>query len=225
MMASDLKKDGIINDSYTSVVLGRRTARYLDPSHKVSRGEILEILREAVSCTPSAVNSQPWHFIIVDTDEGKQKLDDIMRAFDKDRVKAGSFAVVPCADRKWFDVYDELIEINKKIAPEKYTEEYVSALVPLVYDWYDELTEGDGVYLERSISFQTGLITMSLLYALRSHGLDAGIMDSWDPDLLGDAFGIDLDRYVPQCAIAVGKSVGPVFDNFRYEAEDVVTWG
>ena len=231
MKRTDLKLTGIIDNDYKSVVLGRKSHHALDPNFKVEREEILDIIAEAAIASPNAVGSQPWCFLICDTPESMQKLDDIMRIYDKDRVNKCSFAVVPLADRNWFDSYDELLEVQAKEVPARYTPDIVPLFAKVVYDWYDELTDIDkltgvkGAYLERSINFQAGLVTMNFINACRSHGLDSGVMDSWDPDLVGEAFGVDLKRYVPQVAIAVGKAMAEEPDSYRYTPDKLVIWG
>lgn len=226
MLPQELDKSGIVNNDYIDVVFGRRAVRMLDPDFKIERSEIEQMIQEAIVSTPSAVDTQPFMFLIVDTDEGKAKLNDIMRIVDKDRVNKCSFAVVPFADRNWFEYFDEHIAREKQACPEGWPPEVENVIVPLTYDWYVELSEGDGSYLDKSVNFQAGMVSMSFQNAVRAHGYDCGVMDSWDPQLLGEAFGIDLDRYIPQVAIAVGKKLGG-FDpaRYRYPANEKIVWG
>jgi nitroreductase len=217
--------EGIVNNDFSDVFLGRRCCRHLDPNYKVSREEIEQIVRQATYAAPSAVDSQPWRILVVDTDEAKQKLDNIMRIIDKDRVLSSSFSVVVFADRQWFPVWDRIIEQNKQIAPEEYPPEMLQFFVPLTTAWWDELNEGDGSYLDRSVNCQAGLLAMSFMFACRAHGLDTGVMDSWDPEMLADVFDVDLERYLPEFVIAVGKNAGANYVPFHYEPADIITWG
>lgn len=207
MLPSELDKSGIINNDYKDVVFGRRSSRVFDSAYVISREEILQIIQEAIVSTPSAVDTQPFHFLVIDTDEGKAKIDDIMWLADKDRCTHCSFAIIPFADAKWFEHYDDHVAREKEAAPWAWPPEMEAMLVPVVYQWVDLLCEGDASYLHKSVDFQAGLVTMSFLYAVRAHGYDAGFMDAWDPDLLEDAFGVDLERYRPQGVIAVGKKI------------------
>lgn len=217
--------EGIVNNDFTDVFLGRRCCRQLDPNHKVSREEIEQIVRQANYAAPSAVDSQPWHLLIVDTDEAKAKLDGIMRIIDKDRVTQSSFSVVVFADRQWFPLWDKIIEQNQKIAPEVYPPEMLQFFVPVTTAWWDELNEGDGSYLDRSVNSQAGHLAMALMFAARAHGLDSGVMDSWDPNMLAEVFGMDLERYLPEYVISFGKNVGHTYVPFHYEPADIITWG
>lgn len=225
MDRSDLTKEGIANNDFLDVTCGRYAANDLDPDYKVSREEIIEIIREASIATPSGVDLQPWHLLIVDTDEGKQKLDDIMRAGDKDRVTRCSFAIVPLGDRQFMNNFDELWD-HIRATDARFNEESMSNfMIKEAYAWYEEMCEGDVKYLERSVSFQTGMLMMSIMFACRAHGIDSGFMDSWDPDLLEDYFGIDMERYGAYGVLACGKSnIEDKQGKWRFEAESVVEW-
>lgn len=246
MLPRELNLDGIVNNDYKDVVFGRRSVRMFDPDYKIAHEEIEQIIQEAICSTPSAVDTQPWHFLIIDTDEGKAKMNDIMRAFDKDRTNKCSFTIIPFSDAQWFEHFDEQIRREKEATPEMWTPEMESVLVPLTYSWIDELCEDDASYLHKSVDFQAGLVTMSFMYAARAHGYDTAFMDSWDPQLIEESFGIDLERFRPQGAIAVGKKVndagysveGTVIssasedesnsstspERYRYPASELITW-
>ena len=55
------------------LILGRRSIRKYDESHKIPRDELNEILMNAMKA-PSSKNMQPWRFLVIDTAEGKNKL-------------------------------------------------------------------------------------------------------------------------------------------------------
>lgn len=221
MIGKELPKTNIKNNDFIDVAFNRRAMRYMDPNFKVSREEIAEILDETNACTPSAVNTQPYKVLIVDTDEAKKKLDSIMRPpFDRDRTTSCSFAMVIFADRKWIDRYDDLYQNELTTVPD-----YPEIMVPVTYDWYEELTAGDGSYLDKSINFQAGQYSMMFQLVCRAHGLDVSFMDAWDPALLTDLFDIDLERYIPEGVLTIGKAAGPVDQRWRYPSDEFVIWG
>ena len=57
---------------FESIVYGRRSIKEFTDK-KISHEEILEIIDEAVTA-PSSVNMQPWRFIVVESEEGKDRL-------------------------------------------------------------------------------------------------------------------------------------------------------
>lgn len=225
MFAQDLTKKGIVDREYESVFLGRRSARSLDATYKVSREEIEEIIREAMVATPSAVNSSPYKLLVIDTDEAKKKLDDIMAPVDKSRVLQASFSIIPLADRNYIEYYDDITAMSERDCPSWI--EYMKAsgvfnLVPIMYEY---LSAGSGAALDRCVNFQAGLVTQSLMIAARAHGLDTGFLDAWEPEKeLGKAFDIDLERYIPEGVLCVGKNVGPVHNTCRPDIKDAIQY-
>ena len=63
----------VVSNDFSDIVYNRRSIRNFDPSVKIPREELLEILDKTVTA-PSSVNMQPWRFVVVDSEEGKEKL-------------------------------------------------------------------------------------------------------------------------------------------------------
>ena len=53
-----------------SVALKRYSTKAFDATKKLTAGEA-EQLKTLLQYSPSSTNSQPWHFIVASTDEGK----------------------------------------------------------------------------------------------------------------------------------------------------------
>ena len=51
----------------------RRSIRKYDPTIKISKEEMKNMLEEATRA-PSSMNMQPWRFIVVESNEAKEKL-------------------------------------------------------------------------------------------------------------------------------------------------------
>ncbi|MDR2838675.1 MAG: oxygen-insensitive NAD(P)H nitroreductase [Azonexus sp.] len=51
----------------------RYTAKAYDPARKIAP-PLVEQLRALARLSPSSVNSQPWHFVVASTDEGKARV-------------------------------------------------------------------------------------------------------------------------------------------------------
>lgn len=56
-----------INNQFDKITLERRSLRSYDPSVKISREDMLQMLDEAFRA-PSSVNLQPWRFVIVESE-------------------------------------------------------------------------------------------------------------------------------------------------------------
>lgn len=61
----------IKTNDFMEIMKGRRSIRNYDPTVKISKEEMTEILEEATTA-PSSVNAQPWRFLVIDSPEGKE---------------------------------------------------------------------------------------------------------------------------------------------------------
>ena len=73
----------------------RFTTKHYDPTRKIP-GSDIEKLKEILRLTPSAVNSQPWHFIIGSSDKAKQLIRPAVVDFNWPRTDGCSHFVVLC---------------------------------------------------------------------------------------------------------------------------------
>ena len=76
------------------VILTRRSIRKYKPL-KIEREKILQILNAAMYA-PSAVNKQPWHFIVVDDRDVMLKIMEIHRS--SKMLETASHAILVCGD-------------------------------------------------------------------------------------------------------------------------------
>ena len=54
----------VVSNDFSDIVYNRRSIRNFDPSVKIPREELLEILDKTVTA-PSSVNMQPWRFVFL----------------------------------------------------------------------------------------------------------------------------------------------------------------
>lgn len=74
----------------------RYTTKAYDASKKIPQEQVQQLC-DLLQNAPSSVNSQPWHFVVVGTDEGKNRIIDGIAAFNRNRVMNASHCVVFCA--------------------------------------------------------------------------------------------------------------------------------
>lgn len=99
-------------NDFNNIVLGRRSVvKVYDPEVKISREEMSEILAEA-SRAPSAINMQPWRFLVIDSDEGKEKLAPLA-SFNQTQVLTSSAIIAVFYDANNVEYMDEIF--NKSV--------------------------------------------------------------------------------------------------------------
>lgn len=92
---------------FLEIMKNRRSCRAYDPEKSVSREYLLKIV-EAGRLSPSACNSQPWKFIVVDSPEAKEKLCDAI-------VLAGGVTGAPW--REQVSAFIIFVEQTAKVKP------------------------------------------------------------------------------------------------------------
>ncbi|MCL1074286.1 oxygen-insensitive NAD(P)H nitroreductase [Shewanella dokdonensis] len=92
----------------TTIVKRRYTSKALDPNKKIPQ-EKIDQLKTLLQFAPSSVNSQPWHFVIAATAEGKAKVAEatVNYAFNTPKILNASHVVVLCTRNYITDEYLE----------------------------------------------------------------------------------------------------------------------
>jgi nitroreductase / dihydropteridine reductase len=81
------------------LAVSRRTAKAFDPNKKIPES-IMKELRVLLRHSPSSINSQPWHFIIASSGEGKARTAQAAQgpyAYNRPKILNASHVVVLCA--------------------------------------------------------------------------------------------------------------------------------
>lgn len=206
----------LIND-FKKIVTERRSIRNYDPSVKISREEMTQILEEA-TLAPSSLNLQPWRFVVIDTKEGKETLAPLAK-FNQRQVETSAAMIAVFVDMQ-SDAYLETIynaAVEKGYMPAEVRDTQVTSIKSLV----------------KSISFEkkkennlidAGLVSMQLMLAARAHGYDTNPIGGYDKERIAEALGLDQERYYPVMLIAIGKAADEGHKTVRLPVEEITFW-
>lgn len=205
------------NNDFNEIVYGRRSIKTYDPSVKISREEMTEILAEATRA-PSSVNMQPWRFIVIDSEEGKEILAPLSR-FNKEKVMSSSAVIAVLADKKSFDYAEQIYNTSVELGymPQEVRDYQLKTLTPYYANMSDEV-------MRDTILLDAGLVSMQLMLVARAHGYDTNAVGGFEKDQILEAYGMDKDRYVPVMLITMGKATSDGFQTYRLPVEDITTW-
>lgn len=82
----------------------RYTTKHYDKTKKIPQEQI-EQLYTVLQNTPSSVNLQPWHFVVVSTEEGRNKILPAVRDFNHARVVDSSHTIILCVRSELDDMH------------------------------------------------------------------------------------------------------------------------
>ncbi|MEC0234959.1 nitroreductase family protein [Paenibacillus kribbensis] len=205
------------SNDFKEIALGRRSVKVYDPSVKISREEMTEILTEATRA-PSSINLQPWRFLVIDSPEGKATLAPLA-SFNQRQVETSSAVIAVFGDLNNFDnfeqIFGEAVELGympkdvKEMQQEKVAAHF-AALDPVVN--------------KETVLIDGGLVSMQLMLVARAHGYDTNAIGGYDKARIAEAFGLDKDRYVPVMLISMGKGVNDGHPSTRLPIDQIAQW-
>lgn len=194
------------------VIQDRRSVRYYDPEAKISREEMNEILQQAM-LAPSGANLQPWRFLVIDSQELKQKLFPI--ANDQQQVIEASAVIAVLGDLKGYTLAEKIygMAVDAGYMPQETAKSFVERYQGLFASMPLET-------VRQKVSIDGGLVSMQLMLVARAKGYDTVPMGGFDHAKFVEAFNIP-ERYAPIMLIAIGKAAKPGHPTTRLPIEDV----
>lgn len=204
-------------NDFNEIVNGRRSIKKYDPSVKISREEMTEILAQA-SKAPSSINMQPWRFLVIDSDEAKEKLAPLA-SFNLDKVMSSSAVIAVFGDRRNYEYAEEIYgkAVEHGYMPEEVKEFQLNYFKPL----YEGLSDDQ---MKDIVLLDSGLVAMQLMLVARAYGYDTNPIGGYEKDKLAEAFGMEKDRYVPVMLITIGKALDEGYQSYRLPVDTITTW-
>jgi len=213
----------------TALAKSRYTTKAFDASRRVPQG-VIDTLLEQLRHSPSSVNSQPWHFVVAATEEGKARIAkgvDGGFAYNAAKVLNASHVLVLCSR---IDMTEE--HLRALLAQEDSDGRFHSAGAKAGQDTtrrgYVALHRYDQKDLQHWMEKQTYLALGTLLLGAASLGVDATPMEGFDFKKLDEELGLRAQGYSSLVLVALGYRAESDFNaglpKSRLPAEQVFTY-
>lgn len=202
------------NNDFKDIVFNRHSVKEFDKDYKIEREEVLQILEEATKA-PSSVNLQPWRFVIVETEEGKDKLRPIIK-FNTKQNDSSSAMILIFGDMKCYEKTDEIY--SQAVEAGYMSEDDKNKSVDLFNQVYKSFSKEE---MNDVVKIDSSLAAMQLMLVARAHGYDTNPIGGFEKDQLAEAFGLDPDRYVPVMIVAIGKAAYTAHKSPRLDVKDI----
>ena len=206
----------------------RYTAKKYDPSKRVS-AEDMEILKEAMRLSASSINAQPWKFIIIESDQGKQRFHDTfenMYQFNQHHAKEASHIILFAHAPKYTkEQYKKVVDVE--VSSGHLAAEMYENMLDGAYSFAESNTDENG-FNGNWTKAQTYIAFGNTLHTLSRLGIDSTPMEGVDSALISEVFKQELDGYVCDLALAIGYHDEAEDYNYglpkaRLAAKDVIT--
>jgi nitroreductase len=172
----------------------RRAIRDYDPAFAIG-DETLVRLFDLVKLAPSAMNLQPWEFIVVRDPAAKKKLRAC--AMNQYQIELASATVIVLGNTDMMahfePVYADLLALGGT------TPERVEGSRRYVHRF-----DGDVRYRELWAARNAALAAMALMLAAQELGLDSGPMDGFYPEQIMAEFNVPAS-YLPIMLVTLGR--------------------
>ncbi|TFE02301.1 nitroreductase family protein [Jeotgalibacillus salarius] len=206
-----------ITNDFKEIITGRRSIREYDPSVKISKEEMTEILTEA-TLAPSSVNLQPWRFTVIDSAEGKETLKPLAM-FNQRQVETSSAVIAVFVDMNSLDYIEDIYDsaVEKGLMPADVRDRQVPGIKGMLSSVPEQ-------QMKEMNLIDAGLVSMQLMLAARAHGYDTNPIGGYEKDQIAEAYGMDKERYQPVMLISIGKAAEKGYQSVRLPIEEITQW-
>ena len=184
-------------------LLWRHATKKYDAGKKIPEDD-LAVLFEAIRLSASSINSQPWKFVVIESDEAKERMSKTFankhqynqsHVFDSSQIIL--FAYNPHYTRDdYAKVVDKAIE-DKRTKPEDREHAFGSFK-------FAELNTDKTGNTSGWTKAQTYIALGNTLHTLARLKIDSTPMEGIDTDLVNEIFKKELDGYQCDVALAIG---------------------
>lgn len=203
--------------NFETILKGRRSVRNYDPTVKISKEEMSELLSEA-TLAPSSVNMQPWRFIVAESEEAKAILKPLIR-FNTLQNETSAAMILIFGDMNCYEFAEKIYEqaVAEGKMPEEVKDKQLEAIIPH-YKSFSPEKMNDVIKIDGSLA------AMQLMLVARAHGYDTNPIGGFEQDQLAEAFGLDASRYIPVMIVSIGKAVEEGYESVRLPIDKITEW-
>ncbi|PLT28642.1 nitroreductase family protein [Peribacillus deserti] len=205
------------SNDFSEIVRGRRSIKKYDPTVKISKEEMEDILTLATTA-PSSVNMQPWRFLVIDSPEGKAMLAPLAR-FNQTQVETSAAMIAVFGDINNFEKFEDIY--GKAVEEGHMPLEVKEGIYKSFSGYFETISREE---MEDVVLVDGGLVSMQLMLAARAYGYDTNPIGGYEKDKIAEAFGLDKERYVPVMLISIGKAADTGYKSVRLPIDQVAQW-
>lgn len=190
----------------TLVTAKKRYATKAYDAEKKIQPEQFEKLLEILRFSPSSVNIQPWHFLVAETDEAKQRIAAGLTGnyiYNAAKVLNSSHTLVFCTRT---DITPEYLEqlLQQDAASGRFKDEAAKQGQRDTRQGYVEFYRNELKNLSAWMENQTYLALGQLLFAAGLEGIDATPMEGFDRNTIDQEFGLTEKGLKASVIVALG---------------------
>lgn len=173
----------------SQIVRTRHTCKAYDAQRPLSE-EQLQQLQEILRFSPSSVNSQPWHFFLISSDEGKKQLLPTLTEHNREKVRQAALTVVIATKRELDDAHLQALLAQEEQDGRFGGNEEAKKGADGARRYYVGLNSTSPQKQQEWMARQAYISLGFLLMGAATLGLDATPIEGFFPEQLDAAFGL-----------------------------------
>ncbi|NNP76739.1 NAD(P)H nitroreductase [Acinetobacter sp. Ac_3412] len=183
----------------------RYATKAYDAEKKIPQAQFEKLL-EILRFSPSSVNIQPWHFLVAESDQAKQRIASALTGnyvYNAAKVLNSSHTLVFCTRT---DISAEYLEqlLQQDDASGRFKDETAKQGQRATRSGYVEFYRNELKNLPAWMENQTYLALGQLLFAAGLEGIDATPMEGFDRELLNKEFDLAEKGLKASVIVALG---------------------
>ena len=205
----------------------RYTAKAYDKTKRVSP-ENLATIEEVLRLSPSSINSQPWKFIVIKSDEAKQRLAKTFENYKFNQPHATNASeIILFANKVHFDKEDYKKRLDASVKAGRMNQKGYDKMLTNAFKFAEKAADENGNNSNWTKA-QSYIALGNVLHALSRLKIDSTPMEGVDAELIGEEFAEELgDDYYCSFALAIGyhddkKDYNRKLPKARMAKEDVI---
>lgn len=182
----------------------RYTCKKFDSTKRVSEEDIT-ILKEALRFSASSINSQPWKFIFLSSDNAKQRFHETFKnnfQFNQPHATEASHTILFAYNPK-YTKNDYKKVVDAEVASGHLPQEMYDYMLSEIFGFVEMNTDEKGFNGHWTKS-QLYIALGNLLHTLARLGIDSTPMEGVDKSKIDEIFKDELDGYVCELAVSIG---------------------
>lgn len=206
----------------------RYSTKKFDNTRKISAEDMKQI-KKLLRLSASSVNTQPWHFIIASSEEGKKQISKSTQgfyAFNDEKVLTASDIVVLCARTSMDEDYLQRI-LEKEDQDGRFANEEIKNGMHGGRSTFVNFHKNDYNDLQYWMDKQVYLNMGSLLLGSAALGIDAVPMEGFDVKVLNEELGLTEKGLTAVALVPLGYKSNDDFNaqlpKSRLSEEEVFT--
>lgn len=211
------------------IAQNRHSCKAFDPTRQLNAAQ-LQALQDLLYWAPSSINSQPWHFFLANTAQGKEKIARGMAgehyAYNAQKVRDAALAVVFCAKTDLSAADIEAV-LAQEAAAGRFATAQAQAKRRAACHFFTDLHREKGD-LPEWLAHQSYIALGQLLLGAAAMELDACPIEGFEPAVMDAALGLPALGLRSVVAAAVGwrstEDFNAQLPKSRLPQEQVLTW-